>query len=224
MTTQPLLEQSESGAVTKIHYLILLSVAFAKFGESVEFMLPTVITQQVSCDLHLTKRQEHILALAQYASAAVFSIVIITITQRFRRRPIILLSLYLSVLSAIACAIVPDYNSLLLSRILVGMTITIGTIPLSVYLSESCPNKKFHARATVVVSIGWATGGGWCGILGYFLLEKFGWRWFVLSTSIPLFIPSIIAFQFILSESNGAIASASKDNTDSTDSGSYWCY
>ena len=70
----------------------------------------------------------------------------------------------------------------------------------------------FHARATVIASIGWITGGGWCGILGYFFLEKLGWRWFVLSTSIPLFIPSIIAFQFILSD-----AAANTDNTDSTD-------
>ena len=31
-------------------------------------------------------------------------------------------------------------------------------------------------------------------------MERLGWRWFVLLTSLPLFIPPIIAFQFILPE------------------------
>ena len=201
MSSQPLLSLNDDGSPTKLHYLAMVFVSFSKFGESVEFMLPAVITQPVSCNLALSEDQEHILALAQYASAAVFSIITIPFLQKFPRKPIILLSLYLAVISAIVCATVPNYLSLLLSRILVGITIAVGTTPLSIYMAEISPNKNFYLLGTVLSTIGWTIGGGWCGTLGYLFLERVGWRWFVLLTSVPLFIPSIVAFQFFLPES-----------------------
>ena len=204
MSSQPLLNPIDNASLTKLHYLGIMFAAFSKFGESVEFMLPAVITQSGSCDLALSEDQEHILALAQYASAAVFSIISIPFLQRFPRKPIILLSLYMAVISAIVCAIVPNYLSLLLSRILVGITIAIGNNPLSVYMSEMSPNKNFYLLGTVLGTIGWSIGGGWCGTLGYLFLERVGWRWFVLQTSVPLFIPSIVAFQFFFPESKPA--------------------
>ena len=199
MSKQPLLTQSTSP--TMLHYLAMFIVSFSRFGESVEFMLPAVVTQSVSCDLALSKKQEHILALAQYASAAISSLISIPFLQKFPRKPIILFSLYMAVLSAIICAIVPNYFSLLLSRILVGITIAVGSPPLNVYLSEISPNKKFYLLGTVLTTVGWTIGGGWCGTLGYLFLERVGWRWFVLLTSVPLFIPSIVAFHFFLPES-----------------------
>ena len=68
-------------------------------------------------------------------------------------------------------------------------------------MSEMSPNNNFYLIGTVLGTIGWSIGGGWCGTLGYFFLERVGWRWFVLQTSVPLFIPSIVAFQFFLPES-----------------------
>ena len=76
----------------------------------------------------------------------------------------------------------------------------VSLTPLSVYIVEISPHKKFYAMAAVIMAMGWNIGGGWCGILGYLFLERLGWRWFVLLTSLPLFIPPIIAFQFILPE------------------------
>ena len=75
-------------------------------------------------------------------------------------------------------------------------------VPLSVYIAEISPNskKRFYVFGTIVTSLGWTAGGGWCGFLGYLLLEQVGWRWFVLLTSVPLFLPPILAFQFFLPE------------------------
>ena len=50
----------------KLHYLAVFSVTLAKFGDSVEFVIPTVITQPVSCELGLSERQEQLLALVLY--------------------------------------------------------------------------------------------------------------------------------------------------------------
>ena len=199
-----LLEESQKP--NALHYLALISVTLFKFGDSVEFFLPAVITQPVSCELGLTKTQENMLALALYISAAVFSIFTIPFLKKYPRRPIILFSLYLSILATIFCAVVASFVTLLISRLLIGFTIAISMSPLSVYISEISPNKKFYVQATLSASIGWIVGGGWCGVLGYLFLEKLGWRLFLLLTSIPVFLPPLLAFQFFLPETKESSA------------------
>ena len=196
----PTLLRSSTSKPTKLEYLALLSVTMAKLGDSVEFVLPAIITQPVSCELGLSRRQEQTLALVLYISVAVFSVVTIPFLRRFPRKPIILFSLYMSIIASVLCAIMPDYISLIVSRIILGATIAVSMTPLSVYISEISPNKRFYTISTVINTIGWSSGGGWCGILGYLFLERLGWRWFVLLTSVPLFILPIIMFQFFLPE------------------------
>ena len=195
----------------KLHYLAVFSVTLAKFGDSVEFVIPAVITQPVSCEQGLSERQEQLLAFVLYISAAFFSIATIPFLKRFPRKPIILFSLYLSVISSVLCAVMPDYISLLLSRIFLGMTIAISMTPLSIYISEISPSQEFYVPATVLTALGWSTGGGWCGIIAYLLLERVGWRWFILLTSVPVYVVPIIAFQFILPESKKSLQESNQE-------------
>ena len=181
--------------------LTVLSVSMAEFGDSVELMIPAIVTQPVSCEMGLSRHEEQVLAVVLYSSIALFSVINIAILSRCPSRSIILFSLFLSVTASIFCAVIPDYISLIVSRILLGTTIALSMTPLGIYMSEMSPNEEYYATATIVVSIGWSTGGGWCGILGYLFLERIGWRWFVLLTSVPLFIPPIVMFLFILPES-----------------------
>ena len=210
----PVLGTPDAKTPNKLHYLALVSVTLAELGDSVEFMIPAVITQLVSCELGLFKQKEQMLALVLFISAAFCSIATIPFLKRFPRKPIILFSLYLSVISSVVCAVMPDYTSLIVSRILLGMTIAVSMTPLSVYLSEISPNQEFYALATVVKSIGYSTGGGWCGIISYLFLERIGWRWFVLLTSVPIFLFPIIAFQFILPESKKSLQESKQEKTN----------
>ena len=109
-----LLESSTSDP-SKIQILALFSVTLAKIGDSVEFALPAVITQPVSCELGLSKHQENILGLVLYFSMAVFSIVTILFMKKLPRRPAILFSLYMSIIASVLCAAMPDYASLIAS-------------------------------------------------------------------------------------------------------------
>ena len=200
-TEEAPLKPKDKEKPTKIHYLALSMVGLAKLGDSVEAYLPSVITQPMSCDLNLSRKEEDILAVSLFVSCGVFSVIAILYLRKLSRRPIILASLYISILATIACSLVPNYTFLLLSRIAVGMSISVNMIPLSVYLAEISPNKSFYVLSIAFSSLGWTLGGGWCGFLGYLFLGHVGWRWFVLITSIPLFIPPVLAFQFILPES-----------------------
>ena len=106
----------------------------------------------------------------------------------------------MSIIVSVLCAAMPAYASLIALRIVLGMTVAVSLTTLSVYIVETSPYKKFYAMAAVIMAMGWNIGGGWYGILAYLFLERLGWRWFVLLTSLPLFIPPFIAFKFILPE------------------------
>ena len=83
--------------------------------------------------------------------------------------------------------------------------------PLSIYISEISPSQEFYVPATVLTALGWSTGGGWCGIIAYLLLERVGWRWFILLTSVPVYVVPIIAFQFILPESKKSLKESNQE-------------
>lgn len=118
----------------------------------------------------------------------------------FGRRPVLLFSMYTSILVTVFCAVVPNYYTLLFSRILIGSTVGLNVSVSGVYLGEMVTDEKLYKFGTFLTSLIFATGAGWIGLLGYFLLEKVGWRIFVLFTSLPIFIGPIILLQFFLPE------------------------
>ena len=182
----------------KIGYLAVVVITLAKLGDSVELFIPSVITQKVTCELHLSEKQEHILALALYLSLSISIILSILLANVLGRRPTIIVALYLSVIVSIVAAVVPNYATLLLSRIAMGVSVGMNITPISIYMAEICPDKAFLSFAITVNSLAYSFGGGWAGALGYILLEPLGWRWFMLVSSLPLFIPAIVAFHFWL--------------------------
>ena len=151
---------------SKIQILALFSAILAKLGDSVEFVLPAAFTQPVSCELGLSKRQENILGLVLYLSTAAFSKVTIPFLKKLPRRQVILFSLYMSIIVSVLCAVMPDYASLIASRIVLGMTVAVSLTLLSVYIVENSPNKKFYAMAAVIMAMGWNIGGGGAGFWG----------------------------------------------------------
>ena len=59
-------------------------------------------------------------------------------------------------------------------------------------------SKKVYNFGTFLANLFYAIGGGWVAILGYLLLERIGWRVFIVCTSLPLFVPPIIMLHFSL--------------------------
>ena len=193
--------------------MTLIAAILIKLGDSVELYLPSVITQPISCELNLTKDQEYILALALYLTLGIAIIATAPFSNKFGRRPVLLLAMYSVIIITIICAIVPNYTSLLLSRILIGFAVALNVSTTSVYVAETAINRKYFIISMTANSVAYTLGGGWCGVLGYLFLEKVGWRYFVLLTSLPLFIVPAILFQFFLPETYKA-----KEDNDISDS------
>ena len=110
---------------------------------------------------------------------------------RFGCRKITLLSLYLSILSSVVCAIVANFATLLLARALIGFAIGLNFSIHNVMIGKLASNKANLDEILMISTPMYSLGGVWSAVLGYLLLEVMGWRTFVLVTSLPVFIPPI---------------------------------
>ena len=185
----------------RIQYLCLLSLCLTSIGDGVELYLPSVITQSSSCELQLSSSQENVLGLTLYVSAGITIFFVIPLSNKLGRRPLLLSSLYLSIAATIFCAVVPNYISLVASRIFLGIVIAINFSTGNVYISEVAGSMKFYVLAISLGTAAYHLGAGWCGVVAYLFLEQIGWRYFIVITSIPFFIISLLLLQFVLPES-----------------------
>ena len=184
----------------EVQNFALVSITFISFADGIEMFLPAVITQPISCDLGITPAQEHAVALSFYVSLAVMSIVSIPISNKIGRRTLLLVAMYVGIIITVLCSIVSNYIFLLLSRILLGIAVALNLATSGVYMAEISYTKSFFTLSLTAMATAYSLGGGWCGLLGYFLLDKVGWRYFILLTSLPIFIPPLCFLQFYLPE------------------------
>ena len=79
-----------------------------------------------------------------------------------------------------------------------------------------------HDRARYVLSMSLCTtamsvAGGWIGALSYLILERVGWRVFILLTSLPFFFPPLILLQFFLPDSKMYVPNLATLEQDESD-------
>ena len=186
---------------TRQDYALTSIAVMIKMGDGVELYLPGVITQKVSCELGVSALQEGFLAIVLFVCYAVAVMISLPILRRFGEKFTLLLSLYLSIVFAILCAVVPNYYTLLLSRALTGLCAGLNGCTIGIYIAKYVSSKDILNQACFL-SEGYSVpaGGAWVSLLGWLLLDVLGWRIFVLLTSIPLFLPPIFVLHFCISE------------------------
>ena len=153
-----------------IQYLALVSTTLTFLGDSVETYLPAVVTQPVSSNLHLSKSAESVLALSFYVTTAVSVFLSIPFAVHFGRRTTLLISLYLSVIFTVLYAVVPNYSSLLISRLLIGFAVGLNDMVNFLYISDYERHRILHLRYDGPIyslqcrwGLGWRT---WVSIFG----------------------------------------------------------
>ena len=155
--------------------------------------LPGVITQKVSCELGVSEIQEGVLAAVLYFSFAIAVTTSGPILKRFGENSTLLLSLYLSILFAVICAVVPNFYTLIISRALTGICIGLNICTIGIYLAKHVSTKEILTQSLFFSEVfAFPIGGAWVSFLGWLLLDSIDWRIFVLLTSLPLFVPPIL--------------------------------
>ena len=202
----------------KEEYMVAVCCVFNFFADTLEVITPGVITQSVSCELTLNKTQETILTVALYVSLPVSSLITSLVSNLVPRRTLILFSSYLAVTVTVLCACIPSYETLVLSRVLLGTSVAINYIIVSVYATEMIHDRTRYVLTMSLCATALSVAGGWIGVFSYLILERVGWRVFIILTSLPFFFPQLVLLQFFLPDSKKYVSALSTLKEDDSDS------
>ena len=202
----------------KEEYMVAVCCVFNFFADTLEVITPGVITQSVSCELTLNKTHETILTVALYVSLPVSSFITSLVSNLVPRRTLILFSSYLAVIVTVLCACIPNFVTLVLSRVLLGTSVAINYIIVSVYATEMIHDRTRYVLTMSLCTTALSVAGGWIGVLSYLILERVGWRVFIVLTSLPFFFPQLILLQFFLPDSKKYVSVLSALKEDDSDS------
>jgi MFS family permease len=108
--------------------------------------------------------------------------------------------LYLSAFSSVIGAIVGDFPTLIISRAFIGICVGLNVSVGNVLIAERVVDKDSLDTIVMASGIVFTMGGVLSAVLGYFLLQMISWRFFILITSLPVFIPTIFILHLCLSD------------------------
>ena len=182
-------------------YQLLLLMILLKLGDTIETYLPGIITQTVSCELGISEFQESVLAVIFYILLSITILISAFISKLFGERLVLVLSLYSSIVFVILSAIFPNYYTLLLSRAVAGISVGFTGRLSDVYLVKLASSKTFLAKDSFLAEgLAISVGVAWVFLLAWLVLDLVGWRIYILMTSTPFFLPSIIILHCCLKD------------------------
>ena len=184
--------------MTRTDIYLTAAATMMNFGDAVEIYLPGVITQSASSELGVSRTEEGILGIILYLSLALSCFILPALKNKVGNKEVLLMSLYTSVIATVFCCLVPNYWTLVLSRALLGLCIGLNMSISGVYFAEEVSSYGMYNVGQMLGLMTFGLGAGWVAILGYLILNKIGWRFFILCTSVPIFIPPIFIFHFVL--------------------------
>ncbi|XP_077995668.1 synaptic vesicle 2-related protein-like [Glandiceps talaboti] len=175
-------------------YLTLLMGTFS-FSDACEMMLLAVLSPVVRCEWQLSSFQVACITTVVFVGMLIGSPVWGKSTDKYGRRPIlILVGVWISYYGYMT-ALSPTYYWLLSLRFLVGFGI--GGAPQGfTTLSEFLPSKS-RAKLLGSFQMFWAFGTCFEVFLAYLIVPTLGWRYLVGLSAVPLSIAVLINFKLI---------------------------
>jgi len=145
----------------------------------------------LAADWHLDPLIMGLLMSAGYSGQFIGAVSLGAVAERYGRLPVCTIAAAIMSLLAIACAVAPDYRSLLALRFLQGIMIG-GALPIAVtYVNELAPT------ATRGRYFGWfqlptMSGMAICAISSNFIVPHLGWRWLFGLGAIPIVLIPLV--------------------------------
>jgi MFS family permease len=156
----------------------LLAVAFALPGIRVDLKLPPNILG--------------VIASVGLIGSGAGAFLIAPLSDRFGRRPIMLVSLVLAGCGMVVCTIADGQTALVLGRAITGLGVG-ALLPGITALAAEYSNDRVRNRVTVLITVGFSVGGLVGGNFAAALLSHWSWRSVFLCGSIGTFSAVIIS-------------------------------
>ncbi|ELT97027.1 hypothetical protein CAPTEDRAFT_215670 [Capitella teleta] len=162
-----------------------LITGFAWMSNSMEIMVVSIIGPELVCEWLLSPTSEALLSTVIFLGMGVGAPIIGSIGDRHGRKFSIIYSTVWALFYGLLTSIAPNYAWLLTLRCFLGFGI--GGVPQCrvTYYAEFLPTKR-RGKCLVMIELAWALGAMMEVILAMVILIPFGWRWWLVSSAVPL--------------------------------------
>lgn len=173
----------------------LLVVAGAMFASVSSEFLPTGILPEIARDLDVSEAQVGLLVTVFAFTVAFTAAPLTTLTQRYSRKPLMIVLLGAFAITNIVCALAPTYWVLAAARVFGGLAHGLFWAVAGPYASRLVASAQV-VRATAVTNSG-GTLAFMLGVpIGAAIGHAFGWRWAfgIMAITIVVFALLVAAF------------------------------
>lgn len=113
------------------------------------------------------------------------------VSDRWGRKTVFQATMLIFSIFSIACALAPNFSTLLIFRFLVGVGLGGETPVVTSLLSEFVPSQK-RGKLQGLLNTFWAVGWLAAAVISYFIIPTIGWRWAFVAGAIPAFYIFIV--------------------------------
>jgi putative MFS transporter len=167
----------------KTRIIIGVATFFDAFDAlAIAFVLPVLVPAW-----KLNGPQIGFLISAGYIGQLVGALFFGWVAERFGRVTAIIWSILIFAVMSLACAIAWDYNSLVTARIIQGFGLG-GEIPVAATYISELARAKARGRFVLLYELVFPVGLVATGLVGSWVVPRFGWQWMFVIGAIPAFI------------------------------------
>ncbi|KAH8865769.1 Synaptic vesicle 2-related protein [Schistosoma japonicum] len=176
----------ESAGLGRFQLKLFVLCGAISAADAMEMLLLSVLGPALRCYWLLSSGQVAALTTVVFAGFLFGAPLWGFIADRFGRWPTLLIVLSMITYFGIITSCAPTYIWVIILRFLVGFAIGGGNSSFTLF-SEFL-TVKHRAKVLLAFNIFWAFGSTFEVALAYVILPRFGWRWLVFASALPLFI------------------------------------
>ena len=196
-----ILERLEKLPVGSFHYKLLVVTGLGWLFDSMDTGLISFVLPMLAKEWGLTPVQVGWIGSIGLIGMALGAVMAGTLAERFGRKKVFAVTIVIYSVSTGLCAIVWDYESLLVFRFLVGFGLG-GELPVAATLMTEYAPTEFRGRFIVLLESFWGLGWLIAGCISYLIIPKFGWQTAFIIGAMPalyvfvirLYVPESIRY------------------------------
>lgn len=169
----------------RFQFMVLCYAGLGSIAEAMEVMILSFVGPAVKSQWELSSAQESLITTVVFAGMLVGAYSWGIISDNYGRRKGLLSVAIVTTISAFLSTFSPNYITLIILRMFVGVGLGGGPVYSSWFL-EFVPAKK-RGTWMVIFSTFWSIGTILEASLAWIIMPRLGWRWLLALSSIPSF-------------------------------------
>ncbi|CAD5122634.1 DgyrCDS11043 [Dimorphilus gyrociliatus] len=168
----------------KFQWRLSLFAGLAWIADSMEIMILAILGPILICEWNISNFKVALVTTCVFLGFLIGSPVIGICADKFGRKSALLLSASIAFYYGSLTSVAPLFIWLLILRFIVGIGVS-GTPQAITYYSEFLPSNS-RGRSIMLIQFFFAFGAVFEVVLGFLIIPSAGWRWWIVTSCLPL--------------------------------------